>query len=512
MAEAPPLTLAEVMAAMSIAVDIGMGQPIEQGLGVCLVAVRFGELLGLDSDDLQAVFEIALLRHIGCTAETVDFASIMGDELLARASGGPFVDWASPTEALRFLVGHIARTHSPVQAAYKIARLPAAMPRMRAGAVAVCEVASLLATRFAMSDRTREQLVTVYERWDGKGFPGRLSGEQIPRSGRIVQLAETAVAFAETAGRDAAVAVLQRRSGSALDPELVRRFCAQADVLLSPAGSLSLWEVTLGTEPHPRPPLDHQHTDAALRAFAEFADLKSPSTVGHSLRVAELAAGAADRVGLSATDLRRAGWLHDVGRVGVSSLVWEKPGPLSHADREQVRLHPYYTERILARPARLAALGRLAASHHERLDGSGYHRCVDAAALSPGERLLAVADAYSTWCETRPHRPALSADQAADELWASARAGRLDAELVAAVLAAAGHAPRRRVQLVAGLTARELDVLRLLTAGLSTRAIAGRLVISPKTADAHIQHIYTKIGVSTRAAATVFAMQHDLVP
>jgi HD-GYP domain-containing protein (c-di-GMP phosphodiesterase class II) len=512
MAESTPLSLAEVMAAMSIAVDIGMGQPLEQGLGVCLLAVRFGEVLGLDDDDRQAIFEIALLRHIGCTAETVDFASIMGDELLARASGGPFVDWASPSEALRFLAGHIARTHSPARALYKIARLPSAMPRMRAGAVAVCEVANLLAGRFGMPDRTRADLTTVYERWDGKGFPGRLSGEAIPLSGRVVQLAETALVFAETAGADAATAILRRRSGTALDPQLVEEFCRRRDALLAPPGAgASLWEATIQAEPRPRAPMNHDQLDAALRAFGEFADLKSPSTVGHSLRVAELAAGAARRVGLPESDLRRAGWLHDVGRVGVSSVVWEKPGPLTHAEREQVRLHPYYTERILARPAGLATLGRLAASHHERLDGSGYHRHVGAAALSAGERLLAAADACSTLLESRPHRAALTADRAADELRSSARAGRLDGELVEAILATAGHAPRRRPELVAGLTPRELEVLRLLAAGMSTRSIAAQLVIAPKTADAHIQHIYTKLGVASRAAATMFAMQHDLM-
>jgi HD-GYP domain-containing protein (c-di-GMP phosphodiesterase class II) len=305
---------------------------------------------------------------------------------------------------------------------------------------------------------------------------------------------------------------LRRRSGAALDPQLVEEFCRRRNVLLARAASgSSLWEATIRAEPRPRAPLDRDRLDAALRAFGEFADLKSPSTVGHSLRVAELAAGAARRVGLPESDLRRAGWLHDVGRVGVSSVVWEKPGPLTHAEREQVRLHPYYTERILARPASLARLGRLAASHHERLDGSGYHRHVGAAALSAGERLLAAADAYSTLLESRPHRPALTADLAAVELRASARAGRLDGELVEAILDTEGHAPRRRPELVAGLTPRELEVLRLLSAGLSTRSIAAHLVIAPKTADAHIQHIYTKLGVSTRAAAAMFAMQHDLM-
>jgi DNA-binding NarL/FixJ family response regulator len=165
---------------------------------------------------------------------------------------------------------------------------------------------------------------------------------------------------------------------------------------------------------------------------------------------------------------------------------------------------------VLARPARLGELGRLAAAHHERLDGSGYHRCVPASLLSSAARVLAAADAYRAMIEPRAHRPALPANAAAAALRDEARAGRLDGDAVHAVLTAAGHAARRRPDRVAGLTARELEVLQLVARGLSTREIARRLVIAPKTADAHIQHIYAKIGVSTRAAATMFAMQRDL--
>ena len=505
--------LAEVMAAMSLATDVGMGQPMEQGLGVCLLAVRFGEELGLGDEELQRVYDIALLRHIGCTAETVDFAEIMGDELVARAGGGPLVDWARPTEALGYLGRHIVRAHPPRTAAVKLARLPAAMPRLRAGAGAVCEVAGLLARRFEMDDRTRAELVAVYERWDGRGFPGRLAGTAIPLTGQIVQLADTARAFAQAHGPDAAVAVLRRRAGRAFDAALVKRFSRRAGALLASLDEPdSLWDVTLAAEPRPRAPLDGDALDTALRAIGEFADLKSPSTIGHSHGVAELAGAAARAVGLPAGELRRAGWVHDVGRVGVSSVVWEKPGPLTRAEREQVRMHPYFTERVLARPARLAELGRLAASHHERLDGTGYHRCVAAGALGPGERLLAAADAYHAMSEPRPHRLPVPPAAAAAALRADVRAGRLDGDAAEAVLAAAGHRPRRRRENVAGLTARELEVLRLLARGLSIRAIASALVIAPKTADAHIQHIYAKIGVSTRAAATMFAMQHDLAP
>jgi HD-GYP domain-containing protein (c-di-GMP phosphodiesterase class II) len=437
----------------------------------------------------------------------------MGDELLARAGGGPFVDWARPTEALGYLGRQIVRSHPPRTAAIKLARLPAAMPRLRAGAAAVCEVAGLLARRFEMDERTRAELVTVYERWDGKGFPGRLAGDAIPLTGQVVQVADTARAFAHRDGPDAAVAVLRRRAGRAFDAALVERFCRRAGPLLALLDETdSLWEATLAAEPGPRAPLGGEALDTALRAIGEFADLKSPSTIGHSNGVAELAAAAARVVGLREHELRRAGWVRDVGRVGVSSVVWEKPGPLTRGEREQVRLHPYFTERVLARPAPLAELGRLAASHHERLDGSGYHRCVPGAVLGPGERLLAAADAYQAMREPRPHRLALPPAAAAAALRADVRAGRLDGDAAEAVLAVAGHRPRRRREHVAGLTARELEVLRLLARGLSIREIAAALVIAPKTADAHIQHIYAKLGVSSRAAATMFAMQHDLAP
>jgi HD-GYP domain-containing protein (c-di-GMP phosphodiesterase class II) len=506
--------LAEVMAAMSLATDVGMGQPMEQGLGVCLVAVRFGEELGLGDEDLRRVYDVALLRHIGCTAETVGFASIIGDELAARSKGGSFVDWGRPREALGYMIGTVAGGNPPLRAARMIARLPAAMPRLKEGAVAVCEVAELLAQRFGIETEARAELVSVYERWDGRGFPGRLRAEAIPPVARIVQLAEAARMFAAVDGADAAVAMLRRRAGGAYDPELVDRFCRSAGRLLGSLEQDSLWDATLADEPLPRPPMEGAALDAALRAIGEFADLKSPATVGHSAGVAELAGEAAAACGLPDDDrvqLRRCGWVHDVGRVGVSSLVWEKPGPLTRGEREQVRLHPYYTERVLARPQWLGELGRLAATHHERLDGSGYHRSVPASMLSPAARILAAADCYRAMTESRPHRAALSPDAASAALRNEVTAGRLDGDAAAAVLTAAGHPVRRRASQVAGLTGRELEVLRLLAQGLSIRQIAQHLTIAPKTADAHIQHIYGKLGVSTRAAATMFAMQHDLV-
>ena len=203
--------------------------------------------------------------------------------------------------------------------------------------------------------------------------------------------------------------------------------------------------------------------------------------------------------------------MHDLGRLGVPNSIWDKRGPLSAAELERVRLHPYLTERMLASSAGLAPLGAIAVQHHERLDGSGYPRGLRAGAMTLLGKVLAVSDAYHAMTEARPHRPALAGQQAANELHAGVGRSLFDGDTVDAVLRAAGHAVKRRRTLPAGLTAREVEVLRLLVRGLSYKEIAQELVISRKTAGAHVEHIYTKLGVSNRARASLFAMKHGLM-
>ena len=211
------------------------------------------------------------------------------------------------------------------------------------------------------------------------------------------------------------------------------------------------------------------------------------------------------------TAVRRSGLVHDVGRLGVSNAVWDKQAPLTRAEVERVRLHPYLTERMLASTPVLASLADLAVQHHERLDGSGYPRGLKGDAITTGGRLLAAADMYRAKLEPRPHRPAVRPAEAAAMLRDEARAGRLDGEAVEGVLRAAGHRARRAQGWPAGLTSREVQVLRLVARGLSHRQIAEQLVISRKTASNHAEHIYTKIGASNRAMAALFAMRHGLM-
>jgi HD-GYP domain-containing protein (c-di-GMP phosphodiesterase class II) len=246
--------------------------------------------------------------------------------------------------------------------------------------------------------------------------------------------------------------------------------------------------------------------------MGDFTDLASPYLVGHSAGVAELAASAARRCGLAPAEVvlvRRAGRVHDLGRVAVPVRIWQKQGPLTADEWERVRLHPYHTERLLTHSPFFSQLAPVASNHHERLDGSGYHRGLSAAALSLPARLLAAADAYHAMTEPRAQREPLSPEQAAETLGEECRAGLFDADAVAAVLDAAGQ-EIPRIERPAGLTERETQVIALLARGLQTKQIAGALGISIKTADRHIEHAYRKMGVSTRAAAALLAMEHGL--
>jgi HD-GYP domain-containing protein (c-di-GMP phosphodiesterase class II)/DNA-binding CsgD family transcriptional regulator len=310
-------------------------------------------------------------------------------------------------------------------------------------------------------------------------------------------------------GLERTLAAVRRRSGAAYDPGVADAFLRGGAELPAAAEAASPWEDVLGREPHPHPWVPEGRLDPVLEAFADFVDLKSPFTAGHSRGVAALSAGAWPA---EAVALRRAGLLHDLGRASVPNGIWDKPGRLTDGEWERVRLHPYYTERIIGRVQALRPLAAIAGRHHERLDGSGYHRSSTRAEHSTPARVLAAADAYQAMTQPRPHRPALTPAQAAQELETLARAGRLDPECVARVLAAAGQPSRApRAAWPAGLTDREVEVLRLICRGGTKKQAAAVLSISPSTVDHHLRHIYEKAGVQTRAGATLFALDHDLL-
>ena len=510
------IAAAEVIAALSLATDLGLGIDLEHGLRSTLFAMRLAERLGVDREVAVQTYYACLLVHIGCTTNAHVAAEVFGagSEVLSRNLLP--VLFGSQREMTSALLRTVAPGQPPWARAAAIART---LPRaQRAGsefsaAAPRCEVAQMLIGRLGLGASIAALFAHLQERWDGKGDPGLVQRDEIPLAMRIAHVARDADAQRQRGGVEFAIGVVRERSGRAFDPAIAACFADTAAEIVALDDRADPWEQTLACEPTPHLILKGESIDGALAAMGEFADLASPYLVGHSTGVAELACAAAQLGRVEVGDLpalRRAALVHDVGRVAVPVRIWQKPGPLTAGEWERVRLHAYHSERILCRSPFLGALTPVATAHHERLDGSGYHRGTGAAALPPAARLLAVADAYHAMIEPRPHRAALSPDAAAEALADGVRGGRLDPDAVAAVLEAAGR-PAPRIERPAGLTAREAQVVGLLARGLQTKQVAHALGISVKTADTHVQNAYRKIGVSTRAAATLFAMQHGLI-
>lgn len=503
---------AEVIAMLSLATDLGMRFPLEHGLQSTLVAMALAERLGVERSVARQTYYGCLLFYVGCTADAEVAARDFEEDIHIHFTPAMF---GTRLEAIRAIARAIAPP--PGGATGRAARMARGLPRAMRGyrthMNAQCEVAEMLTSRVGLPPAIHGLFAVLNERWDGNGHPGRLEGEEVPLPLRIVHVARDASFHATVGGTAHAADVVSRRAGRAFDPEIARCFVDGAAEILRTDTAGSVWDAVLAAEPEPPLQLEGEEIDAALAAVGDFADLVSPFLVGHAAGVAALSADAASRWSATAdaaARIRRAALVQDIGRVAVPSAVWQKPGPLSADEWEQVRLHAYHSERVLGRSSFLASLAPIAAGHHERLDGSGYHRGAAASVLVPAARIVAAADAYCAMTEPRPHRPALGNARAAADLGREAEEGRLDADAVAAVLEAAGQRVPRLAR-PAGLTEREVEVVRLLARGLQTKQVARSLGISAKTADRHVQNAYGKIGVSTRAAAALFAMEHGLV-
>ncbi len=509
-----PIRTAEVVGALSLATDLGTGQPLEHALRTAVLAVRLGELAGASAQELADTYYIALLHASGCTSNGHEATQLYGDDIAHRAAFY-LIDPTNPAEVLAFYRAHVGAGRAPeVRAALIEDAIANAGPRARDAFAAMCEVAQRFAGWLDLGSDIQAALGYVFARWDGRGFPDA-RGDEIPLPMRLLHVARDVSLFLSAADPDEARAVVERRTGAAYEPRLADLAASNLPDMLADLDETRMWEQALDVEPFPQARIAGERVDAAFMAIAALTGLKSPWLREHSTGVAELAEAAAWRVGLpaaSVTLVRRAALAHDLGRVGVSNAIWEKPGPLGFGEWERVRLHPHFTERAFAQSTVLAPIGILAGSHHERLDGSGYHRGTRGPALDQAARILAAADCYGAMREARPYRAALEAPAAEADLQREASEGRLDPNAVDAVLNAAGHRVRERPrELPAGLTERELEVLLVLVRGESNQAIAEDLGISAKTVGHHVQHVYQKAGVRSRAAATLWAFEHDLV-
>ena len=505
---------AEIVGVLSLATDLGTGQPLEHALRTAVLAVRLGELANASPRELADTYYVALLHGSGCTSNGHEATLLFGEDIEHRAAFF-LIDPSDPEQVLAFYRGHVGPGRPPDVREQMIEAALSDPARAQASFAAMCEVAQRFAGWLDLGDGIQAALEFVFARWDGKGLPPGIGGDELPLPARLLHVARDYSLFLTAAGAADARAVLERRAGAAYDPRLAELGARHFDQVCAELDDTRMWEHALESEPFPQARLSAEGIDAGFAAFAALTGLKSPWLREHSTSVADLAEAAAWRLELSPQDvvfLRRAALAADLGRVGISNAIWEKPGPLGFGEWERVRLHPHFTERAFAQSQALAPIGALAATHHERLDGSGYHHGLRTSALVTTARILAAADCYVAMREARPYRPALDPATAEAELMGEAEKGRLDAEAVDAVLAAAGHrVPKRPRELPGGLTKRELEVLLALVLGQSNHAIADGLGISAKTVGHHVERVYRKAGVRSRAAATVWAFEHDLV-
>ena len=512
------MRLVDLLGGLSMVADYGFGLPPGTAVRSCLVAAALARRLNLADDDVRDSFYAALLMHIGCVGVAHESAAAFGDDLaLNRAVA--HTNLADPADIIGTFLPRVTRGMTDEMAAQVTSfTLTQGVEWGRRTDIGVCEVARDTARRLGLPSSTQHALYHVYESWSGGYVPDALRADDIAIASRVARVAMDAAFFGHLGGAAGAVAALRQRSGGILDPAVVAAFVAD------PAGILA--EVDERVDPHermlkvePEPVLsvsDAGMLDLAA-TFGDLSDVKVPFMHGHSRLVGRLAAGAARQLRLRDDVVRQieiAGLLHDVGRVGVSNAVWEKAGPLTRLEWEQVRMHAYYSERILATSSVLQPTAAIVGLHHERLDGSGYHRGSAAAALALPARVLAVADAVVGMLQPRAHRAGVDAGPGRGEPCRRSPGGPVRPRRRGGrARGAAGHRGRQpgRVR-PAGLSEREIEVLALVASGCSNADIAAQLVISRRTAEHHVQHIYAKIGVSSRAAAALFAVQHEFVP
>jgi HD-GYP domain-containing protein (c-di-GMP phosphodiesterase class II)/DNA-binding CsgD family transcriptional regulator len=506
------ITLADLLAAFSLATDLGLGQPMSHLLRAWQIAVRLAERLRA-SVDRPALFYVAMLAWVGCVADAPEVAANFGDDIAFRADSYD-VDLGGMA-ALAFFLSHAGAGGSLGQRARSItALLATGGNRVAQGIQGHCLVTSVLAEDLGLGTDVATALRQFFARWDGQGVPRRLGGSDIAVPVRIFHLADVIEVYDRRGGVPGAVREARRRRGRQFDPGMVDVFCASADDILRDVPDVYDASGRIVAEPQLVVPLSNGELDHALTAFADFTDLRCPTRARHSRGVSELAVGAARHMRLTpdeTTTLGRAGLVHDIGLHGVPATILMKETVLSASERERLRASSYYTERVLARPPALARIGAVAALAHERVDGTGYHRGLQGSAIPLPGRVLAAACAFAELVAPRMDGPGLRAKEAAARLRAEAMAGRLDPVATDAVLTTAGAGTRRPTPGAAGLTAREVEVLLLIARGAATREVARELGISQKTAGTHIERIYAKTGSHSRSTATIFALKNGLL-
>ncbi len=507
-----------MLGAIAFASDLAFGVELEDGARSCLIAVRVAERMGLNSEQIAGVYYTALLKEAGCTAWTGSLAEFWKTDEIAARRELILGDLRSPPFLMRWMWQHVGSELPLPRRIGRVAKVAATSgPFVQEGFRSSCEVASLIAVRLGMPTQVQEALRSVFEEWDGKGFPDGLRQEQIPLISRVVLPSFYLSILYRAGGSDAATAFAREGRGSLFDPSVIDAFVP----LISEASfrreldDPELWDRVVEMERGATVALDESDLDAWAEVFADFSDLKVPHMAAHSRRVATLAAAMASRFGCGATDIddiRRAALAHDLGLVSVPTYALQKPSDRHSAvEREQIRLHPYTAGRVLSHVPGLTPLVAMIQSHHEHYDGTGFYQGLKGDQIPLGGRIIAVADGFDDLTHDGPNSAAQEPDEAL-RMMLSERGKAYAPEALDALQAELGGAAITHARTVrpAGLTDREVEILRLATQGVTRGEIAKKLVVSEHTVRHHLSHIYEKTGVTTRVGATLWAMDNGL--
>lgn len=499
----------EVVGLLAMGQDLAFGQPEGSWLRSVVLADELALRSGWAEPERDAVWWVTALRSVGATASAFETAALLGDDIEGRAALLR-VDGADPRAVLRFLLDRRGPSASTLgRASWTVNLLTAGRAAWRNRVRTELEVTEALADRLGMGVLVRSSLQGADERWNGKGLPDGRRGTQIAGPMRLAQLAADLELLDRERGTEVALAVVAERAGRTYDPALADLVAQEGSAALKELELIDPWDAAMERRPSDDHQLGAHEVVPALEVVADFVDLKSTYTAGHSRRVAALCRPVASDP-TSALDAEAAGLLHDLGQVALPNPLLDKTSPLTRAERDQVHRHARTSEAMVRRVPGLAALAATVGGHHERLDGSGYHRRAKGDP-GPSAAALAAAECYAGMTEDRAHRVALHPNAAADELRAQAEAGRLSRPAVEGILAAAGHRARQpRPDPPAGLTAREIEVLDRLVRGEPAQELGQNLGLSTKTVQRHVQSLFAKIGCSTRGAAALFAAEHGL--
>ncbi len=477
----------DAVRALAFIGDLSMGQPTDHSLRTAWLAAQLARTAGDGEAGAATAAEVSLLRWSGCTANASEFADLLGDDIASRAAMlAARPDWEKPLDShggVKTVIGPLAQIH--------------------------CEVSGEVARMLRFTADSEAALRHIFEAWDGTGFPERLAGASVPRTVLVVSLAGDLEIFSRVYGLPRALALIAERAGRRYPAEWSALVASEAQHWL---GALERMEPARLDETIITPQMGET---TSIELIADVIDLKLPWMTGYSRSVARMASACHAQLGGAKEKgpyLYAAGLIHGIGRAAVPNAIWNSPGRLTAAAWEQVRLVPYWTSRAGKQTGTLASAAELASCAYERLDGSGYFRGAGGSALSFDARVLSAAVAYVALGSPRPWRPALAPAEVAQRLRLEAAEGRFDAEVVEALIELKDAPPRgARSRHKAGLSAREIDVLRSISRGASNKEAARELDLSPSTVRTHVESAFRKLECSTRAAATLKASALGLI-